>query len=126
MLAILFYGGIIISFIIIWLEYKCAISNKRFYKITQSTKWKRLYKWRYLIAFILVPILFPGYHIVVDSESFHIIGFPLMAAVFDSRGTDFVSAFTGIFLFIDALILYFSIHVFICIAQRWVEKDDEQ
>jgi len=127
MFSILFYGGILISLILIWAEYKCAVSNKFFYQIIQSIWWKRIYKWRYLIAFLLVPILFVGYPIIVDNEPYHVLGFPLMAAVFDSTGRDFISALTGIFLFIDAVILYFSIHILLCIAQRWTKrgKDDK-
>ena len=123
MFTILFYGGIILAFILIWIEYKCASSNKIFYQITQSIWWKRIYKWRYLIAFLLVPLLLPGYHVIVDNEPYHIIGLPLVAAVFDSIGTDFVSAFTSIFLIIDAVILYFSIHILLCIVQQFVKKE---
>jgi len=123
MFTILFYGGIVFAFILIWIEYKCANSNKEFYQITQSIWWKRIYKWRYLIAFLLVSILFVEYPISVDNESYHVLGFPLMAAVFDSTGKDFISALTGIFLFIDAVILYFSIHILLCITQQFVKKE---
>jgi len=59
------------------------------------------------------------YPVFVDGEHYKIFGFPLIGAVFDSKGTDFVSAMTGIFLFIDAVVWYFSIHIFLCVLQRW-------
>jgi len=126
MLSIIFYGGIIVSLIVVWTEYKCAVSNRKFYQTTQSILWMKIYKWRYLVAFLLVPILMFGYPVSVDNESYQVIGFPLMGAVFDSTGRDFISALTGIFLLIDAVIFYFFIHVLLCIAQRWTNNKKEK
>jgi len=119
MLGIIFYGGIVLAFFIVWVEYKCAVSNKKFYVISTSMRWNRMYKWRYLIAFLLVPMLLLEYPVYADGEHYKILGFPLLSAVFDSKGRDFVSAITGMFLVVDAVIIYFSIHIIICLLRRW-------
>ena len=120
MFTILFYGGIVLALAVVWIEYKCAVSNKKFYKTSNALWWNRVYKWRYLVGFMFILLLMIEYPVSVDGEWYSVIGFPLMAAVFDSKGTDFVSAFTGMFLFIDAVLLYFSIHIVLCILRRWV------
>ncbi len=122
MFTILFYGGIVVAFLMVWIIFKCAKSNRKFYETETSSWWIRWYKWRYLFAFLLVPILLLGYPIVVDGEHYHMIGLPLMVAAFDSKGTDFVSPFTSIFLLIDVALIYFSIHIIICIFQRWTNE----
>ena len=125
MFAILFYGGIILAFIVIWTIYRCAKANRTFCKTTISARWQWLYKWRYLVALLLVPLLLPGYPVVVDGEHYQIIGFPLMAAAFDSNNTDFVSPFTGLFFLIDVVIVYFSIHIILCLLQRWAGRKND-
>ena len=122
MFTILFYGGIVVAFLMVWMIFKCAKANKKFYETSTSLWWKRLYKWRYLIAFVLVPVLLLEYPVIVDGVHYHVFGLPLMAAVFDSNGRDFIGPLTGIFLLIDAIILYFSIHIFICILRRWADS----
>lgn len=122
MFTLIFYGGIVLALMLIWIEYKCAVSNKKFYAISKSIWWNRVYKWRYFVAFVLVPFLILEYPVYVDGERYLVFGFPLMAAAFDSSGRDFVSALTGIFLLIDAIILYFSIHILLCIFKRWAIK----
>ena len=122
MFTILFYGGIVVAFLMVWRIFKCAKSNRKFYETSTSLWWRRWYKWRYLFAFLFVPILLLEYPVIVDGELYHVLGFPLVSAAFDSTGRDFISPITGIFLLIDVAIIYFSIHIIICILQRWASE----
>ena len=67
--------------------------------------------------------VFINYPVFTDKEWFQIYGFPLMTAVFDSNGTDFVSAFTGIFFILNAILWYFSIHIFLCLFIRFLGEN---
>lgn len=122
MFTLIFYGGIVVALILIWIEYKCAVSNKKFYGASKVVWWSRVYKWRYLVAFMIVPLLLLEYPVYVDGERYRIFGFPLMAAAFDSSGRDFISALTSIFLLIDAIILYFFIYILLCVSQQWTKR----
>lgn len=122
MFAVIFYGGIALALLMLWFIYRCARSNGVFARSVQGVGWKRWYRWRYLLAFLVVPIAFVGYPIVVDGDRFTIFGFPLMVAAFDSKGADFVGPFTDIFVLFNVIILYFSIHIFLCLFQRCFKR----
>jgi hypothetical protein len=73
-----------------------------------GTSWLVLYRWRYLVGVPFgVASAFFRYPVARGTETFHIVGFPFMAAAFDQAGADYVGPFTGVALLGNAAIWFF-------------------
>ncbi len=82
-------------------EIVSAIKNIKFKKATvMKSTWKRSYWWSWAVGIPLaVSSVFMIYKITSDSgETYSIIGLPFFAGAFNSKGADFVSPLTPLFM----------------------------
>ena len=113
---------LLIALIIVVGEIVAAKKN-RFIKENgnASTSWLKVYRWRWVVGLLFViASVFVYYPMLGETESYRVMGFPLMAAVFDEAGRDYVGPFTVPFLLGNAIIWYFIPH-FILIALNYID-----
>lgn len=109
----LFYSLLLLSVILIVAEVISAKKN-RATRLGNSANevWNKIYRWRWLVGIpfaVLSTVIY--YPISGETESYRIMGFPLMVAAFDEAGRDYVGPFTGPSLFGNAVIWYFLPHL---------------
>ncbi|MEW5722482.1 MAG: hypothetical protein AB1896_05215 [Thermodesulfobacteriota bacterium] len=105
----MFYLLIFVALVLAAAEFAAAWSNRTAYRGNQAPPtWKRFYRWRWLAGLPFAALsVFVSYPLAFGAESYRVIGFPLMAAAFDEAGRDYVGPFTGVFMFINAVLWYF-------------------
>ena len=82
--------------------------------------WNKIYRWRWAIGIVFTPISLISYPMFGTSNT--IYGFPLMVAVFDKNGTDFVGPTTAPFAIINIIICYFMLQIVLYVWSRFLTK----
>jgi len=105
----MFYVLLVVATLIIAIEVVSARMNRRIrLEGRASAKWEKAYRWRWVIGVpFAVLSAFVSYPMVGETESYRILGFPLMVAAFDEAGHDYVGPLTGPSFFANAVIWYF-------------------
>lgn len=101
----LFYLTLVFALLLVVVELMAARYNK---KMQQSDKWHTVYRWRWIIGipFVIISAIIT-YPMPGVEEANKVVGFPLIVAVFDETGRDYVSPLSGIFFLGNAIIWYF-------------------
>ncbi len=117
----MFYILIVIAILLIVLEFYSSKQNKKFFSENKNFKvWKKIYKWRWLIGIIFIPISIIEYPMFGTSNT--VVGFPLITAAFDKAGRDYVGITTTPFAIINAIIWFFIIQVILYIWSKFLTK----
>ncbi|WP_295421297.1 hypothetical protein [Sulfurovum sp.] len=117
----MFYFLIFLAIAIIGLEIFSSKQNKKLYFEKNLTKnWNKIYKWRWIIGIIFIPISIIEYPMFGTQNT--VLGFPLIIAAFDEAGRDYVGITTTPFAIINAVIFYFMIQVILYIWSRFIIK----
>ncbi len=114
----IFYFLIIVALFLIFFEIYCSKKNKKYYlENKNSARWNKIYKWRWLIGIVFLPLSLIEYPMFGTSNT--VVGFPLIIAAFDEAGRDYVGVITVPFAIVNALIWYFTIHIILCIWSKY-------
>lgn len=102
----LFYLTLVFALLLVVVELMAARYNKKTQQ--QSDKWHTVYRWRWIIGipFIIISAIIT-YPMPGVEEANKVVGFPLIVAVFDETGRDYVGPLSGIFFLGNAIIWYF-------------------
>ena len=83
------------------------VANRRAYRsgAVSLPVWKRMYQWRWLAMVVVgLGVNYFSYPMTGSGgEHYRVIGFPFMAAAFDSNGADYVSSMTPWFFGLDVV-----------------------
>ena len=110
-----FYGVIVVAVLIVALEVYAAKRNHIVWQEKMAhSKWVNAYRWRWIIGIpfavasvFIIYSMTGGTEIPSETETYKVVGFPLIVAVFDEAGRDYVGPFTGPFFIGNAVIWYF-------------------
>jgi len=121
----MFYILIAIAILLIGLEFYSSKQNKKLHSKNKNYKaWNKIYKWRWIIGFIFIPISMIEYPMFGTSNT--VVGFPLIVAVFDELGRDYVGVTTTPFAIINAIISFFLIQIILYIWSKFLTKSSNK
>jgi len=118
----LFFVFIAVALILVGLEVFCYKQNKKSYSNNNlGQKWNFIYKWRWIfgIIFALISMIIK-YPMFGTTNT--IIGFPLIVAVFDKYGTDYVGITTIPFAIINSIICFFVVEIILYIWSKIIKN----
>ena len=110
-------------------ESKAAKVTKKMHSEKQhSEKWHMFYRWRWVIGipFVIISafITYPMPAIVTE-QAYKIVGFPIIVAVFDESGRDYVGPLSFVFFLGNAMIWYFLPQLILLIWAKYFSKSSE-
>ncbi len=121
----MFYALLIFAIVLIAAEVISANKNRQIRRKNGGTgAWQKVYRWRWVIGIpFAVVSVFVSYPMSGETESYRVIGFPLIAAAFDNVGHDYVGPLTGFSLLGNAFIWYFFPQIPLYVWARAVRGD---
>jgi len=113
----MFYVLLLVAIVIVIFEVLASRKNRSTKQNnTASSAWQNIYRWRWVVgvpfAIVSAFVYFP---MSGETESYRVMGFPLMVAAFDEAGRDYVGPFTGPSFIANAVIWYFLPHIILMV-----------
>ncbi len=116
----------ILGLTILVTEIISIIKNYRLKKIlTNDATWRKLYWWSWIIGFPLaIASVFMVYGVKSDSgDLYKILGVPFVAGAFDSKGADFVSSLTPVFMLLNMTFWFLTPQLYMWVWSFRVRKE---
>jgi hypothetical protein len=120
----LLYATLTIALLLVVAESVAAKINKKINNTKQqSDKWHTAYRWRWMIGipFVIVSAVITYPQPGVE-EANKVVGFPLIVAVFDETGRDYIGPLSSIFFLGNVIIWYFLPQPILSIWAKYFDK----
>jgi len=103
----------ITAMLMVGLELFSTLRNQRtHFSETASELWDRLYRWRWAAGAGFAALsLVMGYSVAGGSGTYEVVGFPLVVAMVDEAGRNYVGRLSMPFLVANAAIWFFFPHI---------------